>query len=276
MPETTSHKWPFVTLLLLGCLFSNRVIADDSGANLLAEVQSAQDRAQKEAILSEFAGHFPNGGSELLYIARTTHDDDTEWLAIRQIGTLKYRAAEPFLTQALHSQSHYVRANAARALGDLGDVAAVPELMEILGPEQDSGVIEQTSLALRMLHAHEAVPLLKSKASNPSPQTRMWVLQAVDELGSKADVPFFASFLFDKNEAVAELAAIALQGRVGQDFGVHRCGNGPCNYQVGGVKEAQAWWAIHKQDWKQLSGGKPRAALLPRRYPLPLAGDKPL
>jgi HEAT repeat protein len=178
----------------------------------------------------------------LLRIARTSPDMETQWLAIRGIGRLKYKDAAPFLKQSSRSRSTYVRANAARALGEIHDVSAIHDLMRMLKPEEDSGVIEQTVLALQMLAAHEAVPLLKTKSANPSSQTRIWILGAVDMLEIENDIPFFARFLSDQDEIVAETAARILEHLTGEDFGLPRCDTGPCNTGDAGVRNAQAWW----------------------------------
>jgi hypothetical protein len=60
-----------------------------------------------------------------------------------------------------------------------------------------------------------------AKSNNPSPQTRLWMVGAIEGLGSK-DVSFFASFLFDKNDSVAGYAAHAMERITKQDFGKHR------------------------------------------------------
>ena len=64
----------------------------------------------------------------------------------------------PFLKESLSSDSNYVRANAAMALGETHDVSATPELIRMLKVEKDSAVIEQTALGLAGVGAHEAVP----------------------------------------------------------------------------------------------------------------------
>jgi HEAT repeat protein len=139
-----------------------------------------------------------------------------------------------------------VRANAARALGEIHEFSAAPNLIRILKTEPDSGVIEQTALALEMLEAKAAVPALKDRIGNPSPQTRMWILGAIEVLGSKKDVSFFSNFLSDKDQRVAALAARVIERFTGQDFGFPRCRSGPCSYGDG-VKNAQSWWNTHKQ-----------------------------
>jgi HEAT repeat protein len=130
------------------------------------------------------------------------------------------------------------------------DISAVPDLIWTLKTEQDSGVIEQTALALQMLDASEAVPVLKTRATNPSPDVRLWILGAIETLDSKKDVPFYANFLFDENEFVAVRAAHAVERFTGQDFGFPKCGPGFCSFGEG-VKNAQRWWKDNGQTWKQ-------------------------
>jgi HEAT repeat protein len=238
------------SLFLVTCMVGIHQVAAQDLSTLLSRFQAEQDRAAKEAILENITTGYPDAGSALLKIASTTAETDTTWLAIRGIGRLKFKDAAPFLKQSLSSRSNYVRANAARALGEIHDVSATSDLMRTLKSEQDSGVIEQTALALQMLGAHEAVPLLKTMAANPSPQTRVWILGAVETLGSKPDIPFFATFLFDENEIVAAYAARALERFTGKDFGFPKCGPGPCSFGEG-VNNARRWWNDHKQDWKR-------------------------
>jgi HEAT repeat protein len=216
---------------------------------LLSRFQSEGDIATKEVILYSITKDYPNSGSALLKIARQTKDSDTRWLAIRGIGSLKFHDATPFLKQSLRSESTYVRANAARTLGEIGDLSAAPALIGLLKSEQNNGVIEQTTLALQMLGAKAAVPVLKDRVVNPSAQTRMWILGAIEVLDSKKDVPFFATFLSDNDENVAALAAHVIERFTGEDFGFPRCAaSGPCAYGYG-VRNAQSWWNTHKQSW---------------------------
>lgn len=218
---------------------------------LLSDFVSSTDRTSRELILLEITEHHPEAGPALLKIARETEDTETRWLAIRGIGGLKYKEAAPFLRESLHSRSNYVRANSARALGEVHDDSAVADLIHTLAVDEDSGVLEQTSMALQMLDAKEAIPLLKAKSDNPSPQTRVWIIGAIEALGSK-DVSFFAAFLFDKNEFVAAYAAHAIERITKEDFGFPHCGEtgGPCGFGYG-VDNARRWWNTHKQNWGQ-------------------------
>jgi len=58
-------------------------------------------------------------GRQLLQLAQTTEDNDTRWLAIGGLGTLKFMEGAPLLIQLLQSDERYVRSSAARALGEL-------------------------------------------------------------------------------------------------------------------------------------------------------------
>ena len=234
-----------LTFVLAG---AGTTVAQDSRM-LLLRFQSEGDRAAKEAILDSITRDYPNSGPALLKIARQTKDTDTRWLAIRGLGRLKFHDAAPFLSHSLNSDSSYVRANAAFALGEIRDGSAVPALIGILKSEPDNGVIEQTALALQTLGAKAAVPALKDRVVNPSAQTRMWILGAIEALDAKKDVPFFATFLFDTDENVAALAAHVIERFTGQDFGFPRCAaSGPCSYGYG-VSNAQSWWNSHQPSW---------------------------
>lgn len=227
---------------------------------LLSDFVSSTDRTRRESILLEITEHHPEAGPALLKIARETEDTETRWFAIRGIGWLKYKEAAPFLRESLHSRSNYVRANSASALGEVHDVSAVTDLIHTLAVDEDSGVLEQTSLALQILDAKEAIPVLKARSDNPSPQTRVWILGAIEALGSK-DVPFFAGFLFDKNESVAGYAAHGIQRITKEDFGFPHCGKtGPCGNGYG-VDNARRWWNTHQRNWTQQQQ-------LPRPLPL--------
>ena len=204
------------------------VIAQDGLSFELLNFKSSTDLATKEAELNRMTTAHPDCGPALLKIAEETSDTDTEWMAIRGIGALKFKGAVPFLRRSLESEVAYVRANSARALGDMRVASAVPDLVFVIKNDDDGGVLEQTALALQMMGARDAVPALKRRANFPSAQTRLWILGAVETLGDASDLPFFAGFLNDKESYVAETAAHAIERLAGQDFGFPQCGPGVC------------------------------------------------
>jgi HEAT repeat protein len=218
---------------------------------LLSQFRAEPDRASKELILNQITTKFPEAGPELLVLAEGPDEGDTNWLAIRGIGYLKFSGAIPFLEKSLNSKTVFVRSNAARSLGEIGDASAIGPLMTALPKEQDGGVIEQTALALQMLHAKRAIPILKTKIENPSPQTRIWTLGAVEFLGGRAELPFIASSLQDPDIGVRAYAAESMQRLSGQNFGFPS-GTGVHVFdEESGINNAQRWWSNHKREWEK-------------------------
>jgi len=180
----------------------------------------------------------------LMEIVRETKDPDAKWRAVRALGYLRYKGAVPLLIDCLKNEHHYVRANAARALGDMRIKTASAPLIDLLKSEMNGGVIEQTSLALTHLQAREAVPVLKLVANHESMQTRIWVLQAIGNLGSRADVPFLAERL--KASAILEqqFAAQGIETLANVDFEFPKR-DGPSNPDAA-LKRAKDWWEKNK------------------------------
>jgi HEAT repeat protein len=211
--------------------------------SLLLQFSETHHVADKEKILDRITQRGQEAGPLLLQLARSTGDNDTRWLAIRGLGTLKFADAAPFLIESLKSREHYVRENAARALGELQYSRASPVLLRQLEVEQDAGVIEQTSAALVMIKVPAAIPILKTRMSFNSGQTRCWLLDAIASLGSEHDIPFIAGFLYgsDSSGTVVPLcAASALATLTGEDFGLPRS-SGLFNSQAA-ISRAQGWW----------------------------------
>ena len=209
---------------------------------ILSAFVVARDLGQKEAILYGLTSRFgESAGPGLLEVAIRAGDQDTRWMAIRGIGYVKFKPAAPRLIEWLGSPEHNVRANAARALGEIRADAAKP-LIKLLTRETDSGVMEQTALALEMLHAAEAVPVIEQRANHPSPQTRIWLIGAVEVLGSRRELPFFVQCMYDANIQVAAQAAGAIERFNGQDFGFpkgHLFGSADVE---AAVVRARLWW----------------------------------
>jgi len=166
------------------------------------------------------------------------------------VGYLRYKGAVPLFLECLKEEHHYVRANAARALGDMRVKAASASLIDLLKSEKNGGVIEQTSLALIHLQAHEADPVLKLVANHESMQTRGWVLQAIGNLGSRADVPFLAKRLKASEMLERATAAQGIENLANVDFEFPKIGG---TYSLGGIynpeaaiKRARDWWEKNK------------------------------
>jgi HEAT repeat protein len=178
-------------------------------------------------------------------IVKTTKDAEAKWRAVRILGNLRYEPAVPLLLEALSDPHHYVRSNAARALGDMGVKSAAKPLTDLLSKEKDGGVIEQTSLALANLGAKDALPALKGVANHQNAQTRAWVLQAIGRLGGQPDVPFLAKYLNDPSQSVQMMAAESIQMISGANFGFP-LRPGP-NDPGPPIQRARQWWEANKK-----------------------------
>ena len=180
----------------------------------------------------------------LMEIVRETKDPDAKWRAIWALRDLRYKNAASLLLECLKDDHPYVRGNAARALGDIRIQTASAPLIDLLKQERDGGVIEQTSLALTLLQAHEAVPVLKPCANHESLQTRVWVLQAIGNLGSRADVPFLAKHLNASDMLERASAAQGIENLANVDFEFPKVG-GIYNPEPA-IKRAKDWWEKSK------------------------------
>jgi hypothetical protein len=230
-----------IITLLGGALCSQTGVSPVS--QLMTDFDAETDPAKKEQLLNQVVRQ-PGAGPELLRAAVGSNDPMTKWMSIRGLGYVKYEKATPFLINALRDQNAFVRANAARALGELKASCASNDLIRLLKHEDNGGVIEQTSLALGMLGAKEAVPTLKSVASHPSFQTRCWILDAIAILGERGDIPFLAKHLYDSDGIVAMSAARAIEKITGEDFGLPK-GSGLMS-PLEGVERARRWWEANE------------------------------
>ena len=98
--------------------------------------------------------------------------------------------------------------------------------------------------ALTILQAHEAVPVLKLCANHESLQTRVWVLQAIGNLGSRADVPFLAKHLNASDMLERASAAQGIENLANVDFEFPKVG-GIYNPEAA-IKRAKDWWEKSK------------------------------
>jgi HEAT repeats len=232
----------FIAVVISALCCPSITLADDLFSPL-EKFRGEKDRVEQERLLYEIL-KYPDAGAQLLLVARSKSDPNTKWMAIRGTGFAKYQPATPFLIEWLSHHHYGVRANAARALGEIRAKLAIPALVRLLRREKNGGVIEQTSLALQWLEAREAVPTLKRAASHPSTQTRCWVLQAVGKLGSRSDLPFLAKYLYDPSIGVCMCAAQAIEVITGEDFGFPKR-EGPMN-PYPPVETARRWWEKNK------------------------------
>jgi HEAT repeat protein len=220
--------------------------AEETTASLLRKFQAADAIAAKERLIYRIAERGGEAGKGLLNIAKTTDDVNTRWLAIRGLGIMKFRDAAPFLLDSLRSPEHYVRANAARALGEIGYTPAAAALIDLLRTEKDAGVTEQTALALRVIHSREAIPVLKSRMASSSGQTKCWLLDSIASLGADAEIPYVAQYLYGGDDDqlgwinVADCAARLLDSLTRGEIGLPQPGG--VYDPLSKITKARKWW----------------------------------
>jgi hypothetical protein len=211
----------------------------------LRHFDSEHDLAAKERLLLRITAGGAAVGPPLLRLAQTTTNTDTRWMAMRGMAAVHCASCAPFRVASLKDSDPLVRANAARALGDLGIKEASDPLRAMFAAEKNGPAVEQSSLALSRLNVRAAVPDIRRKIPEFTGQTRGWLIQALGHLGSSADVPFIADFLGDGMSG--QMATEALQELTGVDFNIHQ--SGLSGLPSPETLRAQAWWRSHKDAW---------------------------
>lgn len=236
-----------IAMLLLTAPLASLTLAQptESIASLLLRFDNEHGLTGKEQLLLAVTSRDTGAGSALLRLAQSTANSDTRWMAMRGMAALHYTDCAPFLEASLKDSDAAVRANAARALGDLRIGNASVPLLAMFAAEQEPGAIQQASLALHMLDVKAAAPYIRQKLPEFTGQTRIWLIQALGALGSATDVPLIAGYL---DEMVSNMAATeAIEELAGVSFGPRPFGisSNPSPETLA----AQAWWNSHKDEW---------------------------
>ena len=242
-------------LLLLCCRLGAQ--APESTASLLLRLDSERDYAARERLLLRVTSQDAEAGPALLKLAQTTTHNDTRWLLMRSMACLHYTECAPFLEVWLRDADPLIRANAARALGDLKIMDALPAVLAMFVAERNPDAIQQASAVLAYtFSAKAAAPSLREKIPLYTGQTRAWLISALGEVGNIGDVPLLATFLDER--VSEEMAAGAISRLTGIDFGAPRpmglSGSDPPQL-IG----ARAWWQSHKDAWPRCDDCHPSA-----------------
>jgi HEAT repeat protein len=116
------------------------------------------------------------------------------------------------LVSALHDPDPRLREEAARSLGVLGDLRAVPELLAALQTDLDPETRMAAAYALGHLGDHRSVDGLLAKLAdrNEDPRIRGMAAEAVTGVQDRQAVPFLIAALDDPSVEVRFWAAFAL------------------------------------------------------------------
>lgn len=129
------------------------------------------------------------------------------------------KAAVPYLLQVL-KQAPRVRAQAALALGEIGDPSAIPDLVAAIDPAaSDRDGFEanrRLATALGALHAREAVPALQALTTSRDGFTQVAAVDALGLIGDPAGVDALAAVVGSPAaEPVTVQHALMSLGRIG-------------------------------------------------------------
>ena len=100
-----SRKLAVGVFLSALCASAQNAVGPTSLPALLSQFKTETDRTAKERTLMEITSRFPEAGPDLLALAEAPQDGDTNWMAIRGIGYLKFAPAVSFLEVSVNSRS---------------------------------------------------------------------------------------------------------------------------------------------------------------------------
>jgi HEAT repeat protein len=124
------------------------------------------------------------------------------------------RAAVPGLVDALHDEDPRIRTAACKELGEIGDPAAVPELLQILNKDPDSNIRWQATGALNKMGV-AAVPGLMAALKDEDWKVRRSAADALWGMREPGAASGLIEALCDKNDVVRQAAAGALEAMGG-------------------------------------------------------------
>lgn len=139
---------------------------------------------------------------------------DAAFLLAKQTN-YKDSAAVPGLLDALNDEDARLRTAACKALGDIGDGAAVTELLRVMVKDTDSNIRWQATGALGKI-GKAAVPGLCAALRDEDWKVRRSAAEALWSMREPESVAGLAEVLVDKNDIVRQAAASALEG-IGSD-----------------------------------------------------------
>ena len=146
-------------------------------------------------------------------LAQRAREGDTELrlVALRAIGRIGHPDGRPVLEQVLDDEVPALRAEAAFALGILGDEAAGPALLSRLRNETDAAAMGELVLAIGRLQLSSATEALLPLARQGHPFVREQCVEALALLADSTSVPTLIELTRDELESVVWRAAYALE-----------------------------------------------------------------
>lgn len=149
-----------------------------------------------------------------VFLDALTHEQaDVRETVAMLLGDIGDDAALPALVEALNDPDRDVRQNVVEALGKLGGAKMAPILVDMLD-DPDYNVYKETLFALVNIGDTSACSALRSTMQDPSSEVRNLTVNAVGFLGCTQAVPALLDALNDQHALIRRNAALAL-GQIG-------------------------------------------------------------
>jgi HEAT repeat protein len=185
---------------------------------LLSRFESEHEiEAQTQALHDVVRSYGYAAGPELLKIGWRTTDRQTKSLAIWALGDLEFQEAAQLIVSSLRDDNLAVRRASAHALYRIKDDSSIPLQVDLLKNEQDDDTVRFTAEALASQRATVVLPALKLRANDGPTETRVAVIFAIGDLGSKNEVPYLITFLDDRGGFVALTAIKGIEHWSGEN-----------------------------------------------------------
>lgn len=133
-------------------------------------------------------------------------------LLIRAIGDRQDAAALPAIRQRAAGGPREVRSAAMDVLGQLGDVSAVPVLLEAASSGEPA-LVQSAQASLKKLRGNAVDEAIVTSLDRAAPNARVAMLDFVGQLGIASATPVVLKAAVDSDEAV-RLVAIKTLGRI--------------------------------------------------------------
>lgn len=135
-------------------------------------------------------------------------DCRTRWAAAQQLGELGDSAAVPALIQALQAADDGLRVSAIKSLAMIGDAAAVPAVVEAARHDPASGIRTTAIDALATLGDPRGIDMLVGLALDPAPAS---ILTSDRNFRPAEGGRLFSYFLSTRDEEIAHTRRWALK-----------------------------------------------------------------
>ncbi len=161
-------------------------------------------------IVSEALPAVENDNLEGLLDKLKSPSAPARYSAANKLGKLGDGKAVGPLIAALYDEDEKVGDNVIFALGELGDVKAVPHLMKLLGSSKSSRLRKSAAKALGILRSRDCVDALVKALKDEDFKVRKSAARSLGQIGDNKAVPALKAAMNDPDYTVVKYVEDAL------------------------------------------------------------------